>query len=700
MKFQFQQSSSDCGQACIAMAAQIHGVDVEIADIKRRFYFPANGSNILHLVRSIEGVGLISKPVKVDYCGLEDIKLPAILHWGMNHYVVLHSIQKNEYVILDPASGRKNMLLDEVKNYFTGVAIVVEKGASTDSVEKIRSYTVLESVKSVHGWQLLMFKIVVLGILSGLSLFLLPIYLKLNFEFATFTLNGKAVGVIAISFILMSLSLLMLERSRKWLILRMTSAIDSNLSMSIARAAHRFSFDQYVRISKAAIIDSFGELRKFRVGLSEGVVQVIANAATLLFLSMFTFIYEWWLGLILVLFATLELLIKIYYFKRMSEVFRSLVRYESRERTILEENFEFYQTLRLNGMEAPRSLMWWRKYNQVSERAFDAERLEGQTELIVDIVKVLGRASVIVVSSLLVVSGNLSAESLYLLVIITVLYSANVSRISDDISKILFAKESLKRAGDILTLEEDILNGTVKSLSESPSDSMPVLAVNDVSFGHSEDGKYIFQNLNFTVDYNQTCCIVGKSVSGKSTLLRILAGLHAPRNGQISWFGYDLEQFDREYFSSQVGSVLQEDGVFSGTVAQNIASFDPIFDGSKLEAACMDADIVSVIEKLPMGIHTPIGNSSQMSTGEKHRLMLARALYKNPSVLLLDEITGNLDAESEHRIFSNLASRKLTLIITSHRAATIERADIVFDLDHTSAYRTYQSEDINLPTKA
>lgn len=691
-----QADSKDCGPTCLKIIAKYHGKTLNIQALRTFSETNREGSNLLFLSDAAEKIGFRSLGVKLSLNKLEEAPLPCILHWNKEHYVVLYKIKKNKYFISDPAIG----LIEYTKKEFIkfwignnanesseeGIALLVEPTPKFHQSEFDK-----EDGKNTFGFGLLFnyilpYKSFVFQLIIGL---LAGSLLQLIFPFLTQSVVDVGIQNQNIHFIYMVLFAQLflffgktaLELIRSWILLHLSSRINISLisdffiklmNLPISFFDVRMTGDimqrinDHHRIERILTTSSLSVLFSFINMFIMGGVLAYYNLQIFTVFFIGSFFYFLWVTLFLKRREKLD-------YKRFSEV--------SQEQSKVIELINGMQEIKLHNAEKQKRWGWEYIQARLFKVSMKGLVLEQTQSVGSNFINELKNIIIIFLSAKLVIDGQITLGMMMAISSIVGSLNGPIVQLISFIREAQDAKISLARLSEIHDKEDETQNDEEK-IHDIPKDAD--IVIKDLSFRYIGSDVNVLENLNLTIPANTITAIVGTSGSGKTTLMKLLLKFYEPNSGEVLINKTSLSRLSQKSWRYHVGSVMQEGYIFSDTIANNIAIGVDIINKEKLAYASDVANIKTFIEDYPLGYNTKIGMEGVgMSTGQKQRLLIARAVYKNPEMLFFDEATSALDANNEKEIMEKLDVffKDKTVVVIAHRLSTVMNADQIVVLE-------------------
>jgi ATP-binding cassette, subfamily B, bacterial CvaB/MchF/RaxB len=676
-----QGDSSECGLACVAMLLRAHGDGTALSTLRKRFPLKRSGATLNDLVKVCRATGLQPRPLKLDIESLRDLRVPCILHWNLSHFVVLVKCYRTGALIADPARGLVRVSRTEVHDSFTGVALEALPGASfapTDIEQK--ASLVWAYLKTPTVFRLL-FPIVLAGFALEMIGLAAPWLTQILFDNILASGSRDLLPVIALAALFIVLLNGILDFSRTLLTTRLYSTATIQWIDAVFSRLVSLPLTWFDRRSVGDIISKFNGVYALQHTYAVGFSSILIDGMFLLSSLAIIFIYSGVLGAIALGSFLLYLMIRILRYRVQRVYTRKQLVETARQSGLLVETIRAIQTIKVCGLQNKRTSEFLSASVTKLNSDVSIERQNASFSLIAAVVASLDYAAVLWIGSTLVMDSQLTIG---MFTAFLVYKSQFQSRSMAVLEKIIMLK--------IVGLQGDRLRDIV---DEPPRDedcsaaggairSFERIEAVGLSFRHSIDAPDVFSGLSFTVCKGESIAIAGPSGCGKSTLLKILLRLVDPNSGDLLLDGRSVLLVNQNALRELMSAVLQEDALLSGSIAQNIAGFDESPDTNMILKAADLAAIHSEIMAMPMGYETIISdNLPVVSAGQKQRLLLARALYREPEILILDEGMSNVDLAREEQIWHNLESLAITTIIVSHRPEVIAKANRVVYLRPT-----------------
>lgn len=653
------------------------GQSWSVSDLRERFSTSARGITLKRMLDISRGLSLIARPLRVELEYTPQLQLPCILHWGLMHYVVLVAVRGDSCIIHDPAMGRRTIKHQDFSRMFTGVAIEFERTAGVLPPHRSQTLTWRSFFRKVAGIRGDVIAIVMGALLLELLQVLAPFYLQLTVDWVltsgdlgirkVLLLAFAAVLVITIAVSAMRTEVILRLRSRlhrAWLI----DTFQHLLRLPASFFERRYLGDLAARFDGISYIQKLLTGSFFEIGL-DGVMSVV------LLLVMLRY------SRILVAISCCSIVCAIFIRRLLIGPLRDHLRsYEvlhATQQGYVLETVKSIQGIKLFCAEGVRLGQWANLVVRGQNRMAKSERIQALFRLSNTLVFGGERLLVIWYATSLVFQHALSIGMLFSYIAYRELLAARVMNILDKYLEMKTIEIHMDRLSDIVMA----LPESVEDARTLPLSSTQRLELKDVWFRYSDDDPWLLKGVSLTVDGEKSLAITGRSGCGKSTLLKLMQGLIAPSRGSILLNGFPLAEVTAQY-RAMIAAVQQIEELFCGTIAENIACFDSPLDMARVQESARKASIHTDIEAMPMKYHTLITDTGlSFSGGQKQRILLARAFYKEPKILFLDEATSHLDAETEDKINRVVSTLGIARIIVAHRQETILSCDRVLVLD-------------------
>ena len=677
MKLILQSEAAECGLACIAMVSDAHGLHLDLADLRRRFSVSLKGATLATLIRHAEALHFSARPLRLDMEELSKLRLPCILHWNLNHFVVLKAFKGKKVTVLDPAAGERRLSLSEVSTHFTGVALELVPTAQFKPADERKAIRLRDLTGPVVGLRRTLAQVFLLAMALEVFALTAPLFNQFVVDEVILTADRELLSVLAVGFGLLLIIQTSIGVLRSWILMRLS--IDVRMQWTGSLFAHLLRLPPafFEKRHLGDLVSRFGSINALQGTLTTAIVSAILDGIMAILALGMMVVYSLTLtGIVLASIAAYGLLRWAFY-----QPFREA----SQERLVLSarENSHFLETLRavvpikLAGFESERRARWQNLLTDVFNRDVKTQKL--------GILFTTGSTFISGISSLLFFSlGARQVMDNTLTLGMLMAFSSYAGTFSGRINALIGYGIDLKMLSMHSERVADIALEPPEAIPEIEIDVsrlQPRIEVRNLSFRYADGEPWILKDLNLLIEANESVAIVGPSGCGKTTLLKLLLGLLTPTEGEVLLDDIPVNRLGLASYRSLIGAVLQEDSLMAGSIAENIAFFDSNADQEQVEACAKTAAIHEEIHKMPMGYQTLVGDmGSALSGGQKQRVLLARALYRNPKLLMLDEATSHLDIFNEHRIVNALAELQLTRIIVAHRKETIDGAGRVIAL--------------------
>ncbi|MEA1083692.1 peptidase domain-containing ABC transporter [Sphingomonas sp. CD22] len=674
-----QTEVAECGLACLAMVAGYHGLDVDLNTLRRRHAPSLRGASLKSLIAVADDLGFASRPVKLPLDALADLHLPAVLHWDMNHYVVLERIERGRALILDPASGAaRRMPLAEVSRHFTGVALELRPSTGFEPANHRQRLHLRHLCGRMRGWKRAAAQTLALTIVLQAYTLASPYYMQLALDSVVPALDSNLLAVLALGFGLFTVFNAGASLLRGFVLLSVGTIMGYTLATNLARRLFRLPVEWFERRHVGDVLSRFQSVQPIQDALTQGLVGSLVDGI----LAVLTFALMLWYSTGLALIALAAFLayavVRLISFGFERDAREAGIVTVAKEQSTLIETVRGIVTLRLFGREAERHVLWQNRLADATNAAIGVSRIGIWQQAANTLIFGLENVVTIWLAIRLVLSGGFSVGMVVAYLAYKQQFLTRAASLIDQGIAFRMLGLHLERLGDI-ALEDEDRGFAAGSGQETPFSGR--IRLSGIMYRYSPTDPMILNRIDLDVPAGSYIAITGPSGGGKSTLAKLILGLVEPDEGEVLIDETPLHRFGHRNYQSQIAAVLQEDSLFAGSIADNIALFDDAADPERIMRSAAIAAIHHEIMAMPMKYESLVGDmGSALSGGQKARLLLARAIYRQPRLLLLDEGTAHLDAENEKVINRAIRDLNITRIVIAHRAETIESADYCLTL--------------------
>ncbi len=670
-----QTEAAECGLACLTMITAYYGGESNLFQHRSKYGISSKGATLKHLIDIANDAELITRPLSLELDELKLLRLPCILHWDFNHFVVLVKATEKYAIIHDPAFGRKRITLSECSKHFTGVALEVWSKVRFEKPKNRQEISLYETFKQIAGIKGALVKIFSLSILIELIALLMPIGTQLVMDHVLQAKDQSLLFVICLGLFLFTFFRSVISMSRAWISLKMNYLLDFQWTSSFFTHLLKLPLDFFEKRQVGDIKSRFDSLNTIQTTLTNSIVTTIIDLIMTISVVIMMFLYGGWLTWVVIAFSGIYLLLRLATYLTYRQITEEQIIKEAKVNSHFMETLYGIATLKSLGLNRKRQEHWMSLNADAFNTSIRVTKLDMFFSGTHTFISTLEQIMILWIGATTVIENAMTIG----MFMAFNAYRGSFSSRMGNLINILFSFKMLslhrERIADIALTESEkevyqpnnILLETKKGAS---------LTVKDLTFQYDQFTPPIFSNFNLTIQAGESVAICAKSGFGKTTLLKLMAGLLKPTKGEIYVNKININQMGTTNYRQQIACVLQDDKFFSGSILENIVSFEEKFDREWAIECAQIAQIHEEIMAMPMNYETLLGElGNNLSGGQKQRLFIARALYKKPQILFMDEATSHLDEDNEKKINQAIAQLAITRVTVAHRKSTIESAD-------------------------
>lgn len=668
-----QTESSECGLACLAMVCGHYGRNVDLIALRRQFNLSARGATLAGVMETGTHLGMETRALSLDLCELSDLRLPCILHWNFNHFVVLVSISKKGFVLHNPARGRRIVDPSEMYQCFTGVALEVWPG-STFVQETVQNRISMRALlRGVHGIRGALTKIFCFSFFIETITLMMPVGTQLVMDHAIPAGDQGLLTLICAGLMFFILLRATVSMIRAWSTIVMETLINVQWQSGLFRHLLQLPLAYFERRKLGDIQSRFGSLDTLRTTFTTSVVGAIMDSIMVVCVLVMLVLYGGWLTAVVLSFTALYVMIRLLTYSHYRQLSEDALVRGARASSYFMETLYGIATIKMQGMGQRRSRHWLNLKIDAINTGIRLTRMDMLFGGINTFVTACDQVVILWLGTSLVIDNQMTIGMFVAFGVFRSQFSARVGSLTNYLLQLRMMSLHNERISDIaLNEREEIKPDSGLKAAMEPAR----LETRGLSYRYDSQSPPVFVDLSLCIRPGESVAITGPSGSGKTTLLKVLCGLFEPNSGRVLMDGTDIRQLGINNYHKMIACVMQDDRLFSGSVRENICGFAETTDEDWMMECARVSYIHDVIMAMPMGYETLIGELGEgLSGGQKQRLFIARALYRRPRILFMDEATSALDTDSEIAVNQAIKRLNITRVIVAHRETTLKSAD-------------------------
>lgn len=680
-----QSEAAECGLACLAMVASHHGFHVDLTMLRRRFGHSLKGATLRSLIQVAEKIGFAGRPLRAEVHDLAKIGLPAVLHFDLNHFVVLTKIKRGlsgqRYRIHDPALGAQWIDADEMSRRFTGIVLeLIKTQAFAPAAHKV-PLRIGQLWSRMTGLWPSLGQVIILSIVLQIIALGAPFYMQLAVDSAIPAFDVDLLKMLAIGFGGLALISFVTSWLRSLILVSFGNALSYQMVVNLCRHLLQLPLPWFEKRHVGDIISRFNSTQPISNLLSQGLVAALIDGVMALLTLALMIVYSPLLAAVAVIAWGLFAALKFGFIQTMRVRSVDVIRTAAKESTSFIESIRGVGAIKAFGQEGNRLRMWQQQKADAINAQVKLGRMTSGFDAGGQFIIAAERVLFIYLAIKMAMDGTFTVGMIFAFMAYKQHFLDASTRLVDQAISYRLLDVHLNRIADIALARTEEPEGGSSPSRRSVSGA---LELRTAGFRYGMGEAEVLRAVDLKIEAGEMVALVGPSGGGKTTLLKLMAGLFEPSYGQVLVDGVPLKDFGLDNWRRQIGFVSQEDTLYAGTIAENIAFFDPEIDMDRVREVAAMAAVHDELEALPMRYETLIGDmGSALSGGQKQRVLLARALYSNPAILFIDEGTAHLDQASERRVMDALNALPMMRIISAHRPVPVEGATKLFLVNTT-----------------
>ncbi len=698
------------------MLSSAHGLRIDLSELRRRFSISLKGADLSQLIRHAEALNFACRPLRLELEEMNQLQLPCMLHWDLNHFVVLTKVSgglAKAITILDPAVGKREMSLLEASPHFTGIALEITPTPAFKPADERRKVKLRDLIGKVFGLKRALINILLLAVgLEAIAL-VSPIVTQWVVDGALVTGDRDLLLLTVLGGGVLMVIQFLLSMARGWIGLRMNQQLSIQFTANLFSHLLKLPLAFFEKRHIGDITSRFGSLSAIRAVLTQGAVSVLLDGVMAVVTLGMMMLYAPKLTIVVLIALGLYFLLRWASYSAFRNASEERIVLSAKENSFFLETIRAVQPLKLFGRTPERLSRWQNLMVDVQNRDLQTQKMELW----------FGSANTLIFGvegMLILYLGGSAVLNQQMTLGMLLAFMAYKGQFAGRATALINLMMQIK----MLSLHSERLADIALEPPEKTSEMFidvdriaPRIELRDVSFRYADGEPWVLRNFSLIIEPGEHVAICGPSGCGKTTLMKLILGLLEPNEGEIrigdpntgqdaaqSIGQYSLKQLGAAQFRSLVGTVMQNDSLLSGSLAENISCFDPRTDLARVELSARAAEMHGAITAMPMGYQTLVGDmGSTLSGGQQQRILLARALYKQPKILALDEATSALDTENERKVSDAIKALSLTRIVVAHRRETINAAERVIAMAQGRVerdVRAVRNEDVDMDMDA
>jgi ATP-binding cassette subfamily B protein RaxB len=676
-----QTEAAECGLACLAMISSYHGHRIDLNTLRRRHPVSLKGVTLRALIQVASQMHLACRPLRFELDQLRQLHLPAIVHWDMNHFVVLKSITRRGINVHDPASGERFFPTAEASKHLTGVALELSPSEGFLPKDERARLPFSTFWTQLHGSTHAFVQILILSVILETFVIASPFYLQLTVDEVIARGDADLLIVLALGFGLLTVIKVASSAMRSLVILIVQNVLHFQIGARLFRHLVRLPISYFEKRHIGDILSRFTSVEPIRSALAEGMIAATIDGLMAVATLAMIFVYSTQLALVVLAALVVYAAVRLGLYRLFRKRSLSVIETKAHENSTFIETMRAVQSLKIFNRESDRETQWLNRYADVVSANVRLGRTRIAFTAINEALFGLENILTIYLAARLALNNSLTIGMIFAFMSYKQHFTEKAVQLVEKALDFRILELHLERLADIALSPLERGHDRVLTYTRQIQGR---IELRNVCFHYAETEPFVLEDISFVIEPGEFVTIMGPSGGGKTTLIKIMLGLLDPTRGEVLIDGIPLSTMGPRAYREHVGAVMQEDQLLSGSIADNICFFDPSFDQGRMIQCAHLAGIHEEIMAMPMTYNSLIGDmGSSLSGGQKQRIMLARALYRQPQILFLDEGTAHLDVTNEKHINDSLKGLQITRISVAHRPEMSCGADRILKIART-----------------
>ena len=694
----FQSEAAECGLTCLAMIAGYYGHKTSLTELRRRFTVSLKGVDLKSLSSMADRLGLSSRALRLEMDELKQLRTPCVLHWDLNHFVVLRKVGRRSITIHDPARGKRKVPMAEVSRHFTGVALELTPTPDFEKKTKKERVGLFDMWGRMTGFIPVILQLIAISLVLQLFAIVAPLINQLVVDEAIAKGDAQFLKVVVLGFALLLFVQTLIGLARSWIEMYFTTLLSYQMRSNMMRHILRLQTQFFEKRHIGDVMSRIGSLQPGQDLFTKSFVTVLLDGLLAIATGVVMFLYSPMLAMVVLGVVLLSFIVRLVTFPYVLRMEEEKIQKEADLESLSLETVRGIRAVKIFGRERERHGVWQNTFADTINVGLRLQRFTIFSGASQGFVFGLLELGIYFLGAMLVIDGNLTLGMFFAFQSYRNQFASRIDSLVDLFFSFRTVGLHLERLADIVYAEQE------KGLDETTQAQRELkggISVKNLGYRYGEAEPWIFRNVDFTIEPGDRVALIGPSGGGKTTLLKLLIGLQPPEEGDVLFDDVSISGLGARTLRSQIGVMMQDDRLLSGSIYDNISFFDPDIDRALVEQCAQMADVDEDIRKMPMGYQSLIGDmGSSLSGGQIQRVLLARALYAIPKMLFLDEGTANLDPESEDTVVDMLTQLPMTQVIVAHRQTAIAGCNRFFEVrDGTVTERTTEEVFNRVSTK-
>ncbi|WP_019501028.1 ABC transporter transmembrane domain-containing protein [Pseudanabaena sp. PCC 6802] len=677
-----QQSASDCGAACLVMVSRYWGKHFSVNRLREIANVDRNGASLRGLAAAAESVGFTTRPVKASLNKLAEQNLPAIVHWEGRHYIVVYRVTRDRAIVCDPAIGQRVLTHTEFLSGWTGYTLLLQPTALLRNTEETKQ-SFWQFFELIKPHRLILLEVFIASILIQIFGLVTPLFTQLLLDRVLVQRSDLTLTAVGIGLLIFSLFRVAMTGLRQYFLDQTANRVDLALIVGFISHTFRLPLKYFESRYVGDIISRVQENRKIQRFLTGEALSIILDLLTVFIYVGLMFWYSWKMGLLVLVIIPPFVLLALFATPFLQRISREIFSAYNEETGYLIQALTGIRTVKALAVEQTVRWRWEEFFGKSILKNFSGQSIGNTLQIFSSTIEAVMTTILLWFGAWQVIQNELTIGQL-------IAFNMLLGNVINPFKRLIVLWNELQEVIIAVERINDVIDADPEEdLHHQARQFLPpikgFIRFLSVTFRyHPESDVNTLENLSFDIQPGQMVALVGRSGSGKTTISKLLLGLYPPTSGKILIDGYDVSTLSLRSLRQQIGVVDQDTFLFGSTIRENISLGHPQATLEEVIEAAEQAGAHQFIKELPMGYETQIGEGGGMlSGGQRQRLAIARALLGNPRLLILDEATSNLDAESERIIQTNLNKilKDRTTLVIAHRLSTVRNADLILVLD-------------------